>query len=265
MCRGPGWDQNGWPKFAGGSFSLDDCVAACDSMTGCTGFDLGFNSNCFLFGNLVLEASPANFQCWKKKQSSAPTPSPLGNNNNTISDITTIFIFIIISISINSFKASLSTLIPTTGAVVYYSSHEAGWIGSNAFDGSTDTQWVSSFDENGQPSGCDASPWVVIQLPSGVYLLNYTMRSKPDDDYVGQRPRSWTLQGSKDGENWQLIDSRSGINVQYGEYEVSGGSVFDYYRFSFTENNGWRNEYNCPAFAILEIELYGQRPSSSGT
>ena len=75
MCRGPGWDQNGWPKFAGGSFSLDDCVAACDSMTGCTGFE--FNSNCWLFGNLVLEASPYdNIQCWKKKQSSAPTPSP---------------------------------------------------------------------------------------------------------------------------------------------------------------------------------------------
>ena len=75
MCRGPGWDQNGWPQFAGAPLSLVDCIATCDSRAGCTAIDLDMDldmdtGNCWLFGHANVQAeltgAPAS-QCWKKK------------------------------------------------------------------------------------------------------------------------------------------------------------------------------------------------------
>ena len=71
MCRGPGWDQNGWPQFAGAPLSLVDCIAACDSRAGCTAIDRGMGTGeCYLWGhtNVQAELSGAQAcQCWKKK------------------------------------------------------------------------------------------------------------------------------------------------------------------------------------------------------
>ena len=74
-CRGPGYNQNGWPQFAGG-LSFVDCIAACDSRADCTAIDLGMDTgHCYLWGHTNVQAEAGNAECWKKKQAN-PSPQP---------------------------------------------------------------------------------------------------------------------------------------------------------------------------------------------
>jgi len=112
----------------------------------------------------------------------------------------------------------------------------------------------------------------MIQLPLNVSLTKYSLLSLPDGNaYNGQRPNSWKLQASQNGEIWQNIDSRSGINLENSEFEVITNRTFSFYRLSMTQNNGWSQYNGCPAFCIFEIYLYGSiglvtiQPTSSPT
>ncbi|MFO0581488.1 MAG: hypothetical protein U0229_04370 [Anaeromyxobacter sp.] len=53
-CRGPGWNQGGWPRYEGQGTPAE-CRVLCDDTPGCTGFDLarpdGDTFDCNLFGH----------------------------------------------------------------------------------------------------------------------------------------------------------------------------------------------------------------------
>ena len=80
--------------------------------------------------------------------------------------------------------------------------------------------------------------WIQYQLATPVSITSYVLhpRSTLPDRY----PIAWTLAGSVDGVNWNVLDTQSGkTNTLWGiSYAVSGASpVYSYFRIIFTQVN----------------------------
>ncbi|MFT3914707.1 MAG: hypothetical protein QM704_11475 [Anaeromyxobacteraceae bacterium] len=66
-CRGPGWDEHGWPRFEG-QRTPAECRVLCDDTPGCNGFDLARPDrgrfDCNLFGHAPFEAEGGGDTCF---------------------------------------------------------------------------------------------------------------------------------------------------------------------------------------------------------
>ncbi len=73
------------------------------------------------------------------------------------------------------------------------------------------------------------------------------------DDKSARDPQDWTLQGSNDGEQWNVLDERSGEAFskrhQRREFKVSEPGDYAYYRLDITKNRG------AEMLQVAEIEL----------
>lgn len=73
-CRGPGWNQGGWPS-AQGYRTPAECRAVCESTPGCTSFDLarprGMQFDCYLFSHTNVVGEGAQDTCFSR----APAPT----------------------------------------------------------------------------------------------------------------------------------------------------------------------------------------------
>jgi len=147
---------------------------------------------------------------------------------------------------------------PVRHAIVNASSSENNMAlnASMAVDGDARTQWLSSYSN----TRCDPSPWISIHFPFYFIISEYSFLSKGDSDpFVGQRPRSWELQASRDGFTWKTLDLRSGKNEELATFEVANNNEFySLYRFHFNQNNGWSWGHSCDlTVALFEINFYG--------
>jgi len=81
LCRGSGWQSNGWPVDKGDVQSLKECASACAKKSGCTAFDLSRRDaasgsskkslNCLLFNHKAVSAASAlEGACYVKQQGS---------------------------------------------------------------------------------------------------------------------------------------------------------------------------------------------------
>jgi len=86
---------------------------------------------------------------------------------------------------------------PTTGAVVINeSSYYSTWRAWQAFDNIAGTEW----DSAAVPTG-----WITVDLGSPTTIAGYAITSNVDG-LVNRSPKQWTVSGSTDGVNWQVLD-----------------------------------------------------------
>lgn len=89
--------------------------------------------------------------------------------------------------------------------------------------------------------------WVQIDFGVPTRISNYRIRVRgqlaaAQAPYTSA-PRAWTLQGSNDGVNFTVIDTRSSItnwsaaNI-WNEFALAQAQMYRYYRVHFTANNG---------------------------
>jgi hypothetical protein len=87
---------------------------------------------------------------------------------------------------------------------------------------------VTTIDANGTSY---KGEWLQIQMPSAIVLANYSLR--PQDGPVNT-PSAWYVLGSRDGTNWNLIDTRAGqswVSTIYNTYQIQSSQAFTHFRF----------------------------------
>lgn len=97
-----------------------------------------------------------------------------------------------------------------------------------------------------------------FEVPETVKM--YAVGSGNDD--ATKDPKIWTFQGSNDGENWEILDSRvmpANFYIQAGNkykllfyYEVANPKPFLHYRYHVTANSGHATRYQISEFIMFK-------------
>lgn len=82
--------------------------------------------------------------------------------------------------------------------------------------------------------------WVNLEFEEGKVVSFYQLTS--GNDASDRDPRDWQIQGSNDGENWEVLDERvdqtfSGRNLTR-EFYFENNTAYTHYRFNVVNNNG---------------------------
>jgi len=98
----------------------------------------------------------------------------------------------------------------------------------NLFDNDENTKWCNG----------DAYSYVVWKMPEAVAVNGYIITTANDNaEYPGRNPSSWTLSGSTDGENWEVLD------------EVDNDTVLKDVTFELDQT--------APAYQYYQLEING--------
>ncbi|MFL6073275.1 MAG: glycoside hydrolase domain-containing protein, partial [Mycobacteriales bacterium] len=105
-----------------------------------------------------------------------------------------------------------------------------GEVKENLIDGDPMTKWLAF-----APTG-----WVQLALNKPIAAVDYVLTSA--NDHPQRDPRDWTLQGSTDGQNWTVLDTRTGETFanrfQSKEYRFANTTPYLYYKLDITANGG---------------------------
>lgn len=121
---------------------------------------------------------------------------------------------------------------------------DGGHAGYLAFDDNMQTRWASAANEG--------NSWLQVKLPTAM-AFNAVKIAPRGDGYLDQAPSTFQIQGSNDGENWDVLDSETGISWStLGELRVflfENETAYLYYRLYITANQG--SAYNgCSCFIL---------------
>jgi hypothetical protein len=124
-----------------------------------------------------------------------------------------------------------------------------------AFDQSSSTYWASVVGYSTSPPYAYTASnvtvdvtgtsylgeWLQIQMPSSIVVSNYVIY--PGGGYTSQSPVKFWVLGSRDGTNWNLVDSRSGVMSWSAvtssiTFTVSSSQSFTYFRLVTNQLNG---------------------------
>ncbi|MGB8945672.1 MAG: GH92 family glycosyl hydrolase [Streptomyces sp.] len=106
----------------------------------------------------------------------------------------------------------------------------SGEVKENLIDGEPTSKWLTF-----APTG-----WVEFDLDEPAKAITYALTSANDHDE--RDPKDWTLQGSTDGKDWKVLDTRKGETFdkrhQTKKYDFENGTAYAHYRLEVTANNG---------------------------
>jgi len=118
---------------------------------------------------------------------------------------------------------------------------------TKAFDESSSTKWYAGDNVN--------KGWIGYQFATGVTrtVTSYAITSA--NDMPTRDPATWQLQASNDGQNWSVVDSRTGESFasrfQTKTYACPSPMAYGYYRLNVTANAG------ANALQLAELQLLG--------
>ena len=159
----------------------------------------------------------------------------------------------------------------TSYSNITWSSHNS-WnqCGIRAFDNhqtqESHTKWLTA-----KPN---TTGWLEYEfLDVRAYSINgYTVTSA--NDYPSRDPRAWTLQGSHDGVNWDILDTQEDQIWQDGgeenrytlkQYDFDNNIAYKYYKIDITANNGSADLLGLAEIELLERPLDGSAEYVSPT
>ncbi|PIH59770.1 discoidin domain-containing protein [Paenibacillus sp. LK1] len=81
------------------------------------------------------------------------------------------------------------------------------------------------------------SGWLSYEFPSPKTISKYRLTAWT----ATGMPKAWTFEGSNDGTNWTVLDTRSSITTwtTSNEFEISSPKLLKIYRLNMTSNNGY--------------------------
>lgn len=84
------------------------------------------------------------------------------------------------------------------------------------------------------------------------------------NDATDRDPRSWRFEGSNDGQNWTVLDTKANINIPQRNFEafypVSTTEAFKFFRLFVTQNNG--STSTVASFQLSEWRVWGINPDA---
>ncbi len=106
----------------------------------------------------------------------------------------------------------------------------AGEVKENLVDGEPSSKWLTF-----EPTG-----WVEFDLDAPAKVVTYALTSA--NDHAERDPRDWVLKGSADGEDWTVLDTRTGESFperfQTRTYDLTAPAEYRHFRLEITRNNG---------------------------
>ncbi|WHY71608.1 GH92 family glycosyl hydrolase [Fictibacillus enclensis] len=103
-------------------------------------------------------------------------------------------------------------------------------IGEKLIDRDVNTKWLAF-----EPTG-----WLQFKLSGPETVVKYAVTSA--NDYEGRDPKAWELQGSNDGKNWTVLDTRNDEDFpkrfERKLYTFDNDTPYLYYRLNITKNSG---------------------------
>lgn len=107
----------------------------------------------------------------------------------------------------------------------------------------------------------NTSFWLQYQSPVPMLLNGYSITSAYSDR--SRDLKDWTIEGSNDGQNWDVLDTRTDQNfrIRYNrmEYECAASEKsYTYFRLNVTKNNG--SDRNTQ---FVQLELFGTKAESN--
>jgi hypothetical protein len=132
-----------------------------------------------------------------------------------------------------------------------FSGANPAWM---AFDGDDATYWYGYPTIN--------SGWIQYQFVSPVIVQSIKILGFAASQ-VGYYPADWTFEGSNDGSNWDILDTRTGMGTddddQLHEYSFVNSTQYLYYKLNITAVN---LSFRAPV--IKTLEMYGQPGEGGG-
>lgn len=118
---------------------------------------------------------------------------------------------------------------------------------SHLIDGTPATKWLLSIQST------EASPvWASFALSEAAVVNRYTVTTAGDQST--RDPRAWTFEGSLNGEDWVVLDTRAGqtFSTRYEAktFTFSNETAYTYYKLNITENNGATNRSHIAELSI---------------
>ena len=116
------------------------------------------------------------------------------------------------------------------------------------FDNTSSTKYCTFINSSDEVS-------MTFHATQSARLTSYTITSA--NDFDGRDPKNWRLEGSKNGTNWETIDTRTdqtfGSRFQMNTYYVTTPKDYSHYRLVVTA----RKDASATVFQIAEIEYFG--------
>ena len=110
---------------------------------------------------------------------------------------------------------------------------ESGEVADNLWDGTVNSKWLV-FATTG---------WVTYKFPAAQNIKKYALSSA--NDSPERDPKNWTVQGSTNGTDWTVLDTRTGETFserfQTKTYDVTTPGSYSWYKLDITLNNGSTN------------------------
>lgn len=104
---------------------------------------------------------------------------------------------------------------------------------SCAFDGDVSTKYLTK----------SSTTWLRIDFEQAFEIKQYSVTSA--NDMPERDPKTWKLEASNDGANWQSLDTRTNelfdLRYQKRFFEVDNDKSYKYYRLNISKNNGDAN------------------------
>ena len=152
--------------------------------------------------------------------------------------------------------AKVNRAAETTGRVLSCSGENSGSGEgvAQAFDNRINTKWLTM-----TPTG-----WIQVQFQKRYYITKYSIVSGSSALADQRVPKDWTVSGSNDGSNWDILDQQ--VNQEFTtpqlkriyDIDLDKARAYQYYRLNITANNG-----SATIVELAEFELFECGPAQS--
>jgi hypothetical protein len=144
--------------------------------------------------------------------------------------------------NVNVIPAMTSSTTPS--GIVNSSQTSSGFLNWKAFDGvATGNGWL----------GNGTSAWISYEFPLPKNIIKYTLVT---DYTTNSAPKNWTFEGSNDGTNWVVLDTRNDVVgwvlKEKKEFILDANAIkaYKFYKINISINNG-----NASYTSLTEIEM----------
>lgn len=160
-------------------------------------------------------------------------------------------------------KHNLYNLVPTLSSnsqdgyeVATSSNYNDSLLPFYVFDNNASTKWGTKAPENNNPE------WLQIKLPTANICNVVTISARPEGDNIyKETPTEFDIQGSNDGESWDILTSQTGVswssNGQTQSFSFENETAYLYYRILMKENTYIASGTNKP-YSFGEI-MFGHK------
>ena len=136
--------------------------------------------------------------------------------------------------------------------------HSSLYPAAKAFDG----KWADMYNQSTYSSDCWIAKmtndypvaYVVYKFNTATLVDGLRIHNSTEWAPTTRAPKDWTFEASNDGENWTVLDTRSGetgwVADQIRDYGFVNKTAYEYYKFNCTANNG-----DAAMMAIMELQF----------